>query len=68
GEAEVWKQGLRNQFEKSREAQKSKLNFSSQEDLTDKDKVDVKKINVKNYLEIIKPELDRYNAQIPDDK
>ncbi|WP_337896917.1 hypothetical protein [Mesomycoplasma ovipneumoniae] len=68
GEAEVWKQGLRNQFEKSREAQKSKLNFSSQEDLTDKDKiVKPESISEDDYFSIIKPELDRYNAQIPDD-
>ncbi|EXU60944.1 hypothetical protein [Mesomycoplasma ovipneumoniae] len=69
GEAEVWKQGLRNQFEKSREAQKSKLNFSSQEDLTDKDKVvEPTQIKTRTYLPIIKPELDRYNSQIPNDE
>ncbi|WP_337897573.1 hypothetical protein [Mesomycoplasma ovipneumoniae] len=69
GEAEAWKQGLRNQFEKSRESQKSKLNFSSQEDLTDKDKVvEPTQIKTRTYLPIIKPELDRYNAQIPNDE
>ncbi|WP_081311517.1 hypothetical protein [Mesomycoplasma ovipneumoniae] len=68
GEAEAWRQGLRNQFEKSREAQKSKLNYTFYEDLTDKDKVDVGKINVNDYFSIIKPELERYNAQIPDDR
>ncbi len=68
GEAEAWKQGLRNQFEKSREAQKSKLNYTFYEDLTDKDKiVKPESIKAENYLSIIKPELDRYNAKIPDD-
>ncbi len=68
GEAEVWKQGLRNQFEKSREAQKSKLNYTFYEDLTDKDKiVKPESISEDDYFSIIKPELDRYNAQIPDD-
>ncbi|WP_337898948.1 hypothetical protein [Mesomycoplasma ovipneumoniae] len=72
GEVEVWKQGLQKQHREAvRPKDKDKeneLNIPLPEDLTDKDKVDVKKINVKNYLEIIKPELDRYNAQIPDDK
>ncbi|MDW2919089.1 hypothetical protein R7X12_01030 [Mesomycoplasma ovipneumoniae] len=69
GEAEAWRQGLRNQFEKSREAQKSKLNYTFYEDLTDKDKVvNPAVIDVENFLQIIKPELDRYNAQIPNDK
>ncbi|WP_341513411.1 hypothetical protein [Mesomycoplasma ovipneumoniae] len=61
GEAEVWKQGLRNQFEKT-----TKLSFSRQEDLTDKDKIKhPDDVRARDYLEIIKPELDRYNAQIP---
>ncbi|WP_240533388.1 hypothetical protein [Mesomycoplasma ovipneumoniae] len=69
GEAEAWKQGLRNQFEKSREAQKSKLNYTFYEDLTDKDKVvEPTQIKTRTYLPIIKPELDRYNAQIPNDE
>ncbi|WP_337897516.1 hypothetical protein [Mesomycoplasma ovipneumoniae] len=64
GEAEVWKQGLRNQFEKT-----TKLSFTSQEDLTDKDKI-VKPhlIRAEKYLSIIKPELDKYKAQIPNDE
>ncbi|MCN0158481.1 hypothetical protein M2A18_04270, partial [Mesomycoplasma ovipneumoniae] len=74
GAVEVWKQGLKNQFREFAGKMKRKSDnekpdeIKLPEDLGDKDKVDVKKINVKNYLEIIKPELDRYNAQIPDDK
>ncbi|MDW2835829.1 hypothetical protein R7U59_03035 [Mesomycoplasma ovipneumoniae] len=74
GAVEVWKQGLKNQFREFAGKMKRKSDnekpdeIKLPEDLGDKDKVDVKKISADDYLPIIKPELDRYNAQIPDDE
>ncbi|WP_337902586.1 hypothetical protein [Mesomycoplasma ovipneumoniae] len=75
GAVEVWRQGLVNQHNKmwntKDDKDKNKDNKSNvpiPDDLGDNDKVDVKSINVDDYLSIIKPELDRYNAQIPDDE
>ncbi|MDW2898058.1 hypothetical protein R7V77_01855 [Mesomycoplasma ovipneumoniae] len=74
GEVEVWKQGLRNHYyQQIRPKDKDKgkeneLNIPFPADLRDDDKVDPKNINVGHYFSIIKPELDRYNAQIPSDE
>ncbi|WP_341495337.1 hypothetical protein [Mesomycoplasma ovipneumoniae] len=72
GEVEVWKQGLQKQHREAvRPKDKDKeneLNIPLPEDLTDKDKVDIKKISTDDYLPIIKPELDKYKAQIPSDE
>ncbi|WP_337896588.1 hypothetical protein [Mesomycoplasma ovipneumoniae] len=71
GHVEVWKQGLRNQYQKfisSNNKDKNKeneLNISLPGDLTEADKVIPTKINENDYFPIIKPELDKYNAQIP---
>ncbi|MDO6856484.1 hypothetical protein Q4502_02045 [Mesomycoplasma ovipneumoniae] len=63
GEVEVWKQGLLKHFYQSGGKQNN-----LPEDLSDEDKVDPKNINVGHYLSIIKPELDKYNTQIPNDE
>ncbi|MCP9306311.1 hypothetical protein [Mesomycoplasma ovipneumoniae] len=69
GEVEFWKQGLRSQFKKVAEQMKANLDYDKFEDLIDKDKaVKPDEIKAKKILPIIKPELDRYNAQIPKDK
>lgn len=68
GEVEVWKQGLRNQYKTFAEKMKANPEYDKNEDLTDKDKVvDVSSLWPDKYLPIIKPELDRYQAQIPND-
>lgn len=68
GEVEVWKQGLRNQYKAFAEKMKANPEYDKNEDLTDKDKVvDVSSLWPDKYLPIIKPELDRYQAQIPND-
>ncbi|WP_337903402.1 hypothetical protein [Mesomycoplasma ovipneumoniae] len=74
GAVEVWKQGLKKQFREFAGKMKRKSDnekpdeIKLPEDLGDKDKVDPNSIRSENYLSIIKPELDRYNAQIPDDE
>ncbi|MHA0297346.1 hypothetical protein [Mesomycoplasma ovipneumoniae] len=73
GEVEVWKQGLRNQYQKFiRPKNKDKdkgneLNILLPADLKDADKVVAKDIDKNDYFPIIKPELDKYNAQVPDE-
>ncbi|MXR13131.1 hypothetical protein DR083_02960 [Mycoplasma hyopneumoniae] len=68
GEVEVWKQGLRNQYKAFAEKMKANPEYDKNEDLTDKDKVvDVSSLWPDKYLPIIKPELDRYQAEIPND-
>ncbi|WP_069098607.1 hypothetical protein [Mesomycoplasma ovipneumoniae] len=68
-EFDVWTQDLRNQFKQLAKQMKAKLDYDKFGDLTDdKDKVDIARgINVNKYFPIIKPVLDRYNAQIPND-
>ncbi|MDW2861064.1 hypothetical protein [Mesomycoplasma ovipneumoniae] len=66
GEVQVWRQGLQNDWRKRLKLKEGE-NFNLPEDLSDEDKVDVGKINVNDFFSIIKPELDRYNAQIPND-
>ncbi|AAZ53664.1 hypothetical protein MHP7448_0290 [Mesomycoplasma hyopneumoniae 7448] len=69
GEVEVWKQGLRNQYKTFAEKMKANPEYDKNEDLTDKDKiVDPESLWPDKYLPIIKPELDRYQAQIPNDE
>ncbi|WP_052328408.1 hypothetical protein [Mesomycoplasma ovipneumoniae] len=72
GEVEVWKQGLRNQYReflKPKDGEKDGgLNIPLPDDLKDDDKVDPRnKFALDNYFSIIKPELDKSNAQIPND-
>ncbi|MDF9627398.1 hypothetical protein Q4497_00455 [Mesomycoplasma ovipneumoniae] len=69
-EFDVWKQGLRSQFMQLVKQMKANLDYDKFGDLTDKDKVDTiggRSINVDKHFPIIKPVLDRYNAQIPND-
>ncbi|WP_069096853.1 hypothetical protein [Mesomycoplasma ovipneumoniae] len=70
GEVEVWKQGLRNQYKKfirsNDKDKQNELNIPLPADLEDGDKVDPSSIETDKYFPIIKPELDKYNAQIPD--
>ncbi|WP_044889034.1 hypothetical protein [Mesomycoplasma hyopneumoniae] len=69
GEVEVWKQGLRNQYKIFAEKMKANPEYDKNKDLTDKDKiVDPSLIRVQTFLPIIKSELDRYQAQIPNDE
>ncbi|MDO6829445.1 hypothetical protein [Mesomycoplasma ovipneumoniae] len=71
GAVEVWRQGLTNQHKKlwwTKDDKDNKSNVPIPDDLGDKDKVDIKKMSADDYLPIIKPELDRYNAQIPNDE
>ncbi|WP_196242513.1 hypothetical protein [Mesomycoplasma ovipneumoniae] len=69
GEVYVWQQGLANQYKQfvssNNKDKKEKENIDLPEDLTDKDKVDPKTIKKDEYFSIIKPELDKYNAQVP---
>ncbi|MDW2835852.1 hypothetical protein R7U59_03175 [Mesomycoplasma ovipneumoniae] len=69
GAVEVWRQGLVNQHNKmwNNKNKDNKENVPLPNDLGETDKVDPERINVDDYLPIIKPELDRYNAQIPSD-
>ncbi|UVO16284.1 hypothetical protein [Mesomycoplasma ovipneumoniae] len=66
GTVEVWKQGLRKQYEEflSKAGEKNP-DYRKQADLGNEDKVDPKSIKKDEYFSIIKPELDKYNAQIP---
>ncbi|WP_337903106.1 hypothetical protein [Mesomycoplasma ovipneumoniae] len=75
GAVEVWRQGLVNQHNKmwntkdDKDKDKdNKSNVPIPDDLGDNDKVDPEKIKVATYLPMIKPELDKYNAQIPSDR
>ncbi|MBG0731045.1 hypothetical protein IM807_03080 [Mycoplasma sp. 'Moose RK'] len=69
GEVEVWKQGLRKSYEDFIKKMNGKSTYDFNEDLTDKDKVDsIEDLRSGNYLPIIKPELDRYKVQIPNDE
>ncbi|MHA0311831.1 hypothetical protein ACXYWI_00930 [Mesomycoplasma ovipneumoniae] len=73
GHVEVWKQGLRNQYQKfirSNDKDKNnenELNIPLPGDLKDADKVKLKDFDKNDYFPIIKPELDKYNAQIPEE-
>ncbi|MFU0909344.1 hypothetical protein [Mesomycoplasma ovipneumoniae] len=68
GEVEVWKQGLRNQYREFLKPKDGGLNIPLPDDLKDDDKVDPRnKFALDNYFSIIKPELDKSNAQIPND-
>ncbi|MHA0305683.1 hypothetical protein ACXYVX_03600 [Mesomycoplasma ovipneumoniae] len=68
GTVEVWKQGLRKQYEEflSKAGEKNP-DYRKQADLGNEDKVDPKSIKKDEYFSIIKPELDKYNAQIPEE-
>ncbi|MDW2870675.1 hypothetical protein R7V45_00810 [Mesomycoplasma ovipneumoniae] len=73
GAVEVWRQGLVNQHNKmwntkDDKDKDNKSNVPIPDDLGDNDKVDLKKISTDDYLSIIKPELDKYKAQIPSDR
>ncbi|MDW2892165.1 hypothetical protein [Mesomycoplasma ovipneumoniae] len=66
GEVEVWKQGLQNDLRKRIKPKDGEKDIPLPEDLTDKDKIKYPEaVRARDYLEIIKPELDRYNTQIP---
>ncbi|MDW2835671.1 hypothetical protein R7U59_02230 [Mesomycoplasma ovipneumoniae] len=68
GEFEVWKEDLHNQYKKIAE-QKKENPYVKYKDLINKDRiVHIENIREDDYFPIIKPELDSYNAQIPDDK
>ncbi|WP_337904369.1 hypothetical protein [Mesomycoplasma ovipneumoniae] len=71
GEVYVWQQGLANQYKQFISAndkdKKEKQNIDLPEDLTNKDKVDPKGLDKDLYFSIIKSELDKYNAQIPEE-
>ncbi|WP_069098650.1 hypothetical protein [Mesomycoplasma ovipneumoniae] len=69
GAVEVWRQGLINQYTKFVAAndKEKKENIKLPEDLGNNDKVDPKTIKKDEYFSIIKPELDKYNAQIPEE-
>ncbi|MDW2906575.1 hypothetical protein R7V41_03045 [Mesomycoplasma ovipneumoniae] len=68
GEFEVWKQDLHNQYKKIAEQKKANP-YVKYKDLINKDRVvHITTIREDDYFPIIKPELDSYNAQIPDDK
>ncbi|MHA0297327.1 hypothetical protein [Mesomycoplasma ovipneumoniae] len=69
GAVEVWRQGLINQYTKFVAAndKEKKENIKLPEDLGNDDKVDPKTIKKDEYFSIIKPELDKYNAQVPEE-
>ncbi|UVO15552.1 hypothetical protein KW512_01590 [Mesomycoplasma ovipneumoniae] len=71
GEVQVWKQGLANQYKqflKKNDKEKDDNNIILPVDLTDDDKIDLSKnFDDDKYFSIIKFELDKYNAQVPDE-
>ncbi|MDF9628057.1 hypothetical protein Q4497_01240 [Mesomycoplasma ovipneumoniae] len=71
GEVQVWKQGLANQYKqflKKNDKEKDENNIILPVDLTDEDKIDLSKnFEDDKYFSIIKPEFDKYNAQIPEE-
>ncbi|MDF9628052.1 hypothetical protein Q4497_01215 [Mesomycoplasma ovipneumoniae] len=69
GAVEVWRLELINQYKNFvvGKDKDSKENIALPEDLGNNDKVDPKSLDKDLYFSIIKSELDKYNAQIPED-